>query len=69
MGKVVLVPMHQFVMAEPKYPCRSCVYMFICGSSSRTEYCGGRITKTMANRHKNFKEVADETYRRRQTVE
>lgn len=29
----------------PKYPCRSCLYFDYCGSSTRTEFCGGRFTK------------------------
>lgn len=30
----------------PKYPCRSCLYFDYCGSSTRTEFCGGRFTKS-----------------------
>ena len=27
-----------------KYPCRNCVYFSVCGDSSRTEPCKGRLT-------------------------
>lgn len=29
-----------------KYPCINCIYFKTCGSSTRTEKCDGRITKT-----------------------
>lgn len=28
------------------YPCRNCVYIAACGSTTRTEPCKGRQTKT-----------------------
>lgn len=28
----------------PKYPCRGCVYHKICGDSTRTAPCAGRMT-------------------------
>jgi hypothetical protein len=67
MGKVVLIPLQKYVSPSPVYPCRNCVYMFVCGSSTRTEPCEGRITKTMKNRSRNFREVTDEANRRRQS--
>ena len=29
----------------PKHPCQSCVYYRVCGESTRTEPCNGRMTK------------------------
>lgn len=31
---------------QVKYPCRNCIYFKQCGSSTRTEQCKGRTTKT-----------------------
>lgn len=32
--------------SEVLYPCRGCVYYATCGSSTRTQHCDGRRTKT-----------------------
>ena len=39
-----------------KHPCRSCVYFDVCGSSTRTETCKGRMTKKEQQRLKALKE-------------
>ena len=36
-----------------KYPCRNCIYLKQCGSSTRTEHCKGRKTKLNVCRIKN----------------
>lgn len=33
-----------------KYPCRNCVYFSVCGDSSRTEPCKGRLTQREQNK-------------------
>lgn len=35
----------EMVKPMPKYPCRGCVYFKVCGESTRTEPCYGRMTK------------------------
>lgn len=30
---------------QVKKPCINCIYFKVCGDSSRTEACGGRMTK------------------------
>lgn len=38
-----------------KYPCRNCVYFKQCGSTTRTEACEGRMTKTGKKKQCNSK--------------
>ena len=33
-------------MNNVKHPCQSCVYFKVCGESTRTVPCNGRMTKT-----------------------
>lgn len=33
-------------MNEVKHPCKGCIYFNVCGSTTRTAHCDGRITKT-----------------------
>lgn len=35
---------------EVKKPCMGCVYFSVCGSSTRTEPCKGRKTKSQAKK-------------------
>lgn len=37
---------------EVQYPCRGCVYYAACGSSMRTQHCGGRKTKSELRKEK-----------------
>ena len=34
---------------EVQYPCRGCIYYSVCGSSTRTEHCDGRKTKSQVS--------------------
>ena len=37
-------------MGSPKRPCINCVYFKVCGSTTRTEPCKGRQTKSERKR-------------------
>lgn len=60
MGKSLIVPFQEYSYTQPKYPCRNCVYYFVCGDNTRTHPCKGRLTKTEVNRHKKIGDAFDE---------
>lgn len=35
---------------EVQYPCRGCVYYAVCGESTRTAPCDGRLTKSQSRK-------------------
>ena len=36
----------ELIMKEVKHPCIGCIYFAACGSTTRTEPCAGRVTKS-----------------------
>ena len=60
MGQRLLVPFQPYNYKQPKYPCRNCVYFFVCGENMRVNPCEGRLTKTDVNKRKNIEVAFDE---------
>ena len=69
MGQKVLVSFQEYRTVEPIRTCEKCLYFFVCGDYSRTEYCDERLVKTIHNAHKTMKEAVNEANRRRCTTE